>query len=135
VFSGKRCTFCIFFLCDYIYLCKTFIAQAAIEYALLADIHKNIESQYQSDRPPHHQPNATMQEYRPEASQFFVTTAEIFGKLGGEDIQEIFRHRHIVISGSSSEGLRFDHHGLASLGSLDAFREIQGRKFVAKSFV
>jgi hypothetical protein len=59
-------------------------------------------------------------------SEFFFTTADAFEKLKGSQIQEIFRHRHIVIPGQPQEEFQFNRRGLSMLGSLTAPREIQG---------
>lgn len=55
-----------------------------------------------------------------------MTCADDFAKLKGHQVQEIFRHRHIIIPGTGPEDLEFNHHGLASLGMLTAKRQIQG---------
>lgn len=67
-----------------------------------------------------------MIDYNPDASEFFITTVEQFEKLKGHQIQEIFRHRHIVIPGTTPEDIEFNNQGLATLGLLTAKRQIQG---------
>jgi hypothetical protein len=85
-----------------------------------------VESRYIDGKPLHHQPSARAIDYSPQASEFFVTTAEDFARLKGHQVQDIFRHRHIVIPGTGPEDLQFNHQGLASLGLLMATRQIQG---------
>ena len=85
-----------------------------------------MERLFKDGKPLHHLDSARALKYDSQASQFFVTSAEIFEKLQPEEVQNIFRDRHILIPGSASECIEFDHHGLATVGSLHVERDIQG---------
>jgi hypothetical protein len=89
-------------------------------------IQTSIEGAYVDGKPLHHLDSAKSPQYDQKASQFYVTTQEEFAKFKGPEIQEIFRHRHILIAGSPPDDFRFDRNGLKALGSLTARREIQG---------
>ena len=77
-------------------------------------------------KPLHYLDSARSLQYDRKASQFFVTTEEDFAKLKGTEIQEIFRHRHILIPGTAPDDFGFNREGLKALGSLTARRQIQG---------
>jgi len=97
-----------------------------LEYPLFSAIQKSVESLYQDGWPPHHLDSARSLEYDPNGSDFYVTTHEEFAKLKATQIQEIFRHRHIIIPGRPLEDFKFDRDGLKAVGSLTARRQIQG---------
>jgi hypothetical protein len=62
---------------------------------------------------------------------FFVISADEFSRLSAMEVHEIFKHRHIVVTGACSpEDVKFDRDGLMSLGSLTARREIHGKFIV-----
>jgi hypothetical protein len=54
--------------------------------------------------------------------------------LSAIEIQEIFRHRHIVVMGGGniSDEVKFDRDGLRMLGSLTTPRQIHGVYFPLK---
>ena len=87
-----------------------------------------MEYLYRDGRPRHHEEGAASLEYDPLSgtSAFFVTTIDEFENFGGEEVQEIFRNRHILIPGPAPKDFRFNLQGLANLGSLDAKRTLQG---------
>jgi hypothetical protein len=87
-----------------------------------------VERLYQNGRPLHHldSARAVHSDLLDGRSAFFVTTEAEFQKLKGDQIQAIFRDRHIVIPGPPPDDFHFDHQGLAALGSLTASRQIQG---------
>jgi hypothetical protein len=100
--------------------------QAEVEYDLLRRIQANVERLYQNGKPLHTLANAKSIEYVPASSQFFVTNAEAFRKIEPGAIQDIFRDRHIIVTGTDGERATFDGPGLLRLGSLVARRDIQG---------
>lgn len=102
-----------------------------MEYPNLKEIQDGVTGLYEAGRPPHHMDGAMLTDYDPRAggSHFFVASADTFEKLDGDQIQAIFRHRHILIPGSSPSHCGFNREGLASLGSLTAPRHIQGSGF------
>ena len=87
---------------------------------------KAIKRLFVDGRPPHHLPGASSLEYEHGSSQFFVTTQAEFEMLEPTQVQEIFRHRHILVPGNPPLDFTFDEEGLSRLGSLTAPREIQG---------
>jgi hypothetical protein len=93
---------------------------------MLSEIQTSAERLYQNGTPLHHLDSARSLDYDPQASHFFVTTPEQLEKLTTQEIQEIFRHRHILIPGPPPRDFHFDSQGLATLGSLTAPRQIQG---------
>lgn len=94
----------------------------------MTSIQQNVERLYRDGQPLHHQDSAAAIEYDPtsETSNFFVTTAEAFDKLDGEQVQAIFRDRNILIPGPAPKDFHFDSQGLGALGSLTTQRQIQG---------
>lgn len=58
----------------------------------------------------------------------FVTTVDAFKALQAAAIQDIFRHRHIlVLDVPEDDPLRFDAAGLSKLGPLRGSKEVQGK--------
>jgi hypothetical protein len=100
--------------------------QAKIEFALLKSVHSAVERLYQDGKPLHHLRSAEEIEYHPDVSQFFITTQAALESLTAMEVQRLFRHRHILVSGSPTRDFNFDRRGLAKLGSLTAPRCIQG---------
>lgn len=97
---------------------------------MLSEIQSSVERLFKDGKPLHHLDSARALEYDPQASHFFVTSAESFDKLEAKEVQNIFRNRHILIPGSASEEyIKFDHRGLATVGSLHVERDIQGDFF------
>lgn len=97
-----------------------------MEYPILSEIQSSVERLFKDGKPLHHLDSARALEYDSQASQFFVTSAEDFEKLQAEEVQNIFRDRHILIPGHAPEYIGFDRQGLATLGSLHTQRDIQG---------
>jgi hypothetical protein len=93
-------------------------------------VQKAIASLYHDGKPLHHLPSAANLDPDRSSStlsSFFVSTVSDFCKLKAEKVQEIFRHRHIVLRGSGSVSEdNFDVKNLEKLGSLELLREIQG---------
>lgn len=56
----------------------------------------------------------------------FITTHEKVVQFSAMQTQDIFRHRHIVVSQTQRPYSRFDRQGLMKLGSLTAERNILG---------
>jgi hypothetical protein len=88
-------------------------------------VNKSVTSQYQNGKPPHHLKSAKSPKYDPNVSQFFVVSQEELAAMSGKEIQEIFRHRHILVPGHSTD-IDFDQNGLSKLGGLKTKRQIQG---------
>lgn len=62
----------------------------------------------------------------PQKSAFFVMTEGEFKSSTIEEIQDIFQHKHILVTGMHSETLQFDSRGLSSLTRLSTVTHIQG---------
>ena len=60
-------------------------------------------------------------------SSIFVVDCRTFKKMSPAVIQDIFRHRHILIQDIETEEMAFDLAGLASLGSIVLLHFIQGK--------
>ena len=101
--------------------------QATLEYHALNEIQNNILSHFVDGLPPHRHPSALRREYDPEASSIFVCKWDDFRQYKASDVQEIFRHRHILVRNGPVETVDFDLEGLEILGSLSAEVSLQGR--------
>jgi hypothetical protein len=106
------------------------VFQAAVEHTLLRETQESVERLFVNGLPPHHQESSRSLNLLPGASKFFVTTPEDFVKMKPKEVQDIFRHRHILVPGTPPSDFQFDRAGLGQLGSLDDFREIQGLLFI-----
>lgn len=62
----------------------------------------------------------------PANSAFIVMTEAEFKERSVEDIQAIYRHKHILVTEMSTSTLKFDGKGLSSLTALSAVTDIQG---------
>jgi hypothetical protein len=51
--------------------------------------------------------------------------------MSGKEIQQVLRHRHILVSGNPTD-LAFDRKGLSQLGGLKTKRQIQGEILTSK---
>ena len=79
------------------------------------------------DRPRYHHPSARDPLCQDaSASSIFVVEYEDFSTLDPFLVQEIFRHRHILVTGVPHENMEFNEHGLSYLGSIYRPIEIQG---------
>jgi hypothetical protein len=104
--------------------------QADVEYTLLEGIKQGIKSLYRHGIPLHHLPEARLPETPTNGSSIFVVTFKDFKKLSSFQIQSIFHHRHILVTGAPVQSHKFDEEGLATLGSLTAKRTIQGKPLI-----
>jgi hypothetical protein len=107
-----------------------FLIQAKVEHALLQETYELVQSTYVDGLPPHRLPSAREQTYDPQASCVFVVEWNTFKSMAAATIQEIFRHRHILVLNSPVETVEFDREGLESLGSLSSIRSVQGEFLV-----
>jgi hypothetical protein len=62
----------------------------------------------------------------PEKSVFAIMTESAYEKKTVKEIQEIFRHKHIVITEMRTTPLHFDARGLSTLTGLSTIADIQG---------
>jgi hypothetical protein len=76
--------------------------------------------------PPHRLHTAQSKTYDPRMmSCIFVTLWTSFKAMTAREIQEIFRHRHILVLDAPVEKLNFDCEGLETMGSLHTPRTFQ----------
>jgi hypothetical protein len=104
-----------------------------VEYKLFRTIQKSVESLFEEGRPLHHLDSARSLEYDPEASAIYVTSERAFNQLSSQQIQEVFRRRHILIPATTPPDVKFDRKGLSTLGCLTTERQIQGELCFAYS--
>jgi hypothetical protein len=100
---------------------------------LLADVQKSVEASYVNGKPRHHLESARSTMYDPKdptMSSIFVVDAETFQKMDGETIREVFRRRHILVTGVETEDMDFDLEGLSTMGSLIRTRQMQGEYMI-----
>lgn len=62
----------------------------------------------------------------PEKSAFCVMTESEFEEKSIEEIVEIFRRKHIVVTDMRSAPLKFDTRGLSTLTALSTVIDMQG---------
>jgi hypothetical protein len=112
-------------------------SQAKNEVALLNNIQTNIQGNYKDGRPLHLLPSARSLECVPEASSIFVIEHGDFCSMDPQRIQDIFRHRHILVLGvPREEELSFDEGTLSLFGDIDRPREITGKSsFTLLAFI
>lgn len=77
--------------------------------------------------PPHLLPSARKKEYTPEASSIFVVDFDDFKSMTAQEVQDIFRHRHILVRNGPVETRPFNLESLEMLGSLTTKVSMQGR--------
>ena len=90
----------------------------------------SVQSGFKKGCPPHHALQAQSVKWKSNSSHVFVASASKFQKLTAEEIQDIFRHRHILIPADEVSTTPFNRRNLAKLGSLHAPRCIQGFFFL-----
>jgi len=56
----------------------------------------------------------------PEHSGFAIVSAENFGEMSAQGVQELIRHKNVVITGCQYPPLKFDEAGLRTLAPLDS---------------
>ena len=81
-------------------------------------------------RPLSQLPSAHSPSYDPSKqniSSIFMVDCRMFKKMSPAVIQDIFRHRHILVQDVETEEMAFDLAGLASLGSIRLPCFIQGK--------
>jgi len=85
-----------------------------------------VERNYCDGVPPHQLPEARETKCSNQRSHLFVTTPDMLGRLTPVQIQDIFRHRHILVTGEHPSDSTFDREALSRLGSLEVLRKIEG---------
>lgn len=105
------------------------VMQAADECEILDRVHNLIEADYVNGKPRHHLASARNIEYDPAASCFFLIDHNEFQQLPASTIQEIIRHRTILIQNVPKPEFKWSLDALGELGALDMSRDIQGILF------
>ena len=105
--------------------------QAKIEIKLLKDIQSSVEGLYKDGRPLHHLPSARSTDFDPEASSVFVVEHRDFRSMDPQKIQDVFRHRHILVLGvpMDEDTVSFNEASLSLFGDIDRPLEITGMSF------
>jgi hypothetical protein len=89
-----------------------------------------VESLYEQGRPLHHLPSASEVEFDSEGSSIFVVSYQAYMQMDAQEIQNVFRDRHILVHGvPQQEPIEFDLEGLSTVGSLKQTRTVQGQSF------
>ncbi len=93
----------------------------------MAAVQQLVESNYVQGQPRHHLPSASRVKLEPGASMFFIVEYSEFCKLSPQDIQEIYRHRNIVIRNVPQRQFDWSLETLSEVGgALKEPRDIQG---------
>jgi hypothetical protein len=88
---------------------------------------------YKDGKPLHYLDSARSVAFDPKdrgVSSIFVVDAADFKRMAPQQVQEVFRHRHILVLGVETEAMKFDLVGLGSMGCLNATRSVQGEDHV-----
>jgi hypothetical protein len=99
------------------------MAKAHIECSILNETMEVVEN---SGPPLHRRETSRLTNYNPKESSIFIVESRDFEEMAPRKIQEIFRHRHILVRNSPGARLDFDHDGLSTLGPLDKEFYFQG---------
>jgi hypothetical protein len=92
----------------------------------LDNIQKLVESSYVNGVPQHRLASASSKEYDANASQIFVADWATFETMSDSEIQDVFRHRHILVRNGPVKTVNWDLEGLSMLGPLDGMMDFQG---------
>jgi hypothetical protein len=98
-----------------------------LEYSTIKEIQKIVKDGFVDNLPPHLHASARQKEYTPDASSIFVVDFDDFKSMTAKEVQDIFRHRHILVRNSPVETRPFDLESLEMLGSLTAKVSMQGQ--------
>jgi hypothetical protein len=99
---------------------------APLEYSFLQKIKDMVAPQFSMGTPLHHLKSARDQVIRPGQSSIFVVEWTDFNKMDALEIQEIFRHQHILVINWPEKTLEFDQAGLSLLAPMKKQKEFQG---------
>ena len=101
--------------------------QAFREYPVLTDIIEMVEKGYIDGVPKHCLPTALSRKFDPMASAIFIVQWADFIKMPTLEIQELFQHRHILVTGTPTTPMNFDEEGLSTLAPLQQKSVFQGQ--------
>jgi hypothetical protein len=106
--------------------------QATDEYDILERVHALVEADYVNGRPRHHLESARNVEFISGASCFFIIDYNDFRRLSATTVQDIVRHRSILIQNFPQREFSWSLDTLEELGALDQSRDIQGMIFCSR---
>jgi hypothetical protein len=106
------------------------VQQAFREYPVLKDIIEMVEKAYVDGVPLHHLLPARSRNFDPLASSIFIIPWAEFMKMPNVEIQQIFRHRHILVTGTPTDPMNFDEEGLSTLAPLHQKNVFQGESSI-----
>jgi hypothetical protein len=101
--------------------------QAFREYPVLNDVIEMVEKGYVNGVPKHRLPSAMSPQYDRKASAIFIVRWADFIQMPALEIQEQFRHRHILVTGTPTTPMNFDEEGLSTLAPLHQKNVFQGQ--------
>jgi hypothetical protein len=101
--------------------------QAFREYPVLTDVIEMVEKGYVNGVPKHRLPSAMSPQYNRKASSIFIVQWADFIQMPTLEIQEHFRHRHILVTGTPTTPMNFDEEGLSMLAPLHQKNVFQGQ--------
>lgn len=99
---------------------------AHFEYGFLGKIKDMVEQQMTGGIPLHRRPSARDRHRQEGQSSIFVVEWKDFDEMSAKEIQDIFRHRHILVRNWPEKVLKFDRDGLSSLGPMQKDSSFQG---------
>jgi hypothetical protein len=104
------------------------VHKATVKYDILQKVQNLVKSNYVDQRPKHHLHSARNPEIEPNTttSIFFITEHANIANMETETIQEIHRHRHIIVCHAPDRQLRWSLDTLSLVGGLYQSRDIQG---------
>jgi hypothetical protein len=62
----------------------------------------------------------------PECSGFAILSSDVFQKMSAWEVQNLFRHKSVVVTGCPHPDLQFNETGLRTLAPLDSQVSLQG---------
>jgi hypothetical protein len=77
----------------------------SMEYDVFQQLQASVHSLYEENAPLHHSTNARSLTVKPNASSLCVLDYHAYKDLTQTEIQQIFRHRHILVTGAPVEPL------------------------------
>jgi hypothetical protein len=97
-----------------------------MEYDVLRNVQSLVESNYIDGRPRHHLPSAWNPILEEGASIFFIVEHAKFVTMSPHQIQEIARHRNIVVKNVPQPAFDWSRETLSEFGGVSQLRDIQG---------
>ena len=96
------------------------------EYNCLKKVMKMVESKYEKGIFLHRCPSAKDRNRQENQSSIFVVEWKDFIEMEAREIQDVFRHRHILVRNWPEKTLKFDRAGLSMLGPMHRKSAFQG---------